>query len=136
MLPRADAAAHEVLLCVQTGATMADTNRFKFDGDSYYLKSPAEMRYVRVGAALTARLGRSLIGETIVEDRRDDEVLGSLTAVYGRCARQRMPIYQSARYDFGDGAPVTFGRLVLPLSPDGSAITQLVGVALFNGRTS
>jgi len=41
---RADAAAHEVLLCVQTGATMADTNRFKFDGDSYYLKSPAEMR--------------------------------------------------------------------------------------------
>ena len=41
---QADAAAHEVLLCVQTGATMADTNRFKFDGDSYYLKSPAEMR--------------------------------------------------------------------------------------------
>src|SRR3954451_15944710 len=41
---QADAAAHEVLLCVQTGATMADGNRFKFDGDSYYLKSPAEMR--------------------------------------------------------------------------------------------
>ena len=41
---RSDAAAHEVLLCVQTGSTMADGNRFKFDGDSYYLKSPAEMR--------------------------------------------------------------------------------------------
>ena len=40
----ADAAAHEVLLCVQTGATMADANRFKFEGDGYYLKSPAEMR--------------------------------------------------------------------------------------------
>jgi DNA polymerase-3 subunit alpha len=39
-----DAAAHEVLLCVQSGSTMADANRFKFDGDSYYLKSPAEMR--------------------------------------------------------------------------------------------
>jgi DNA polymerase-3 subunit alpha len=39
-----DAASHEVLLCVQTGATMADGNRFKLDGDSYYLKSPAEMR--------------------------------------------------------------------------------------------
>src|ERR1700744_1493723 len=39
-----DAAAHEVLLCVQPGKTMADPGRFKFDGDSYYVKSPAEMR--------------------------------------------------------------------------------------------
>ncbi len=39
-----DAASHEVLLCVQSGKTMADPGRFKFDGDSYYLKSPAEMR--------------------------------------------------------------------------------------------
>ncbi len=39
-----DAAAHEVLLCVQSGKTMADPNRFKLDGDGYYLKSPAEMR--------------------------------------------------------------------------------------------
>ncbi|HET8914292.1 MAG TPA: DNA polymerase III subunit alpha, partial [Propionibacteriaceae bacterium] len=41
---RSEAAAHEVLLCVQTGSTMAEGNRFKFEGDSYYLKSPAEMR--------------------------------------------------------------------------------------------
>jgi DNA polymerase III subunit alpha len=41
---QSDAAAHEVLLCVQTGSTMADGNRFKLEGDSYYLKSPAEMR--------------------------------------------------------------------------------------------
>ncbi len=38
------AQAHEVLLCVQTGSNLADPNRFKFDGDGYYLKSPAEMR--------------------------------------------------------------------------------------------
>jgi len=38
------AAAHEVLLCVQSGSTMADAGRFKFEGDGYYLKSPAEMR--------------------------------------------------------------------------------------------
>ena len=35
---------HEALLCVQTGKTLSDPNRFKFDGDGYYLKSPAEMR--------------------------------------------------------------------------------------------
>ncbi|HLL64028.1 MAG TPA: DNA polymerase III subunit alpha [Propionibacteriaceae bacterium] len=41
---QSDAPAHEVLLCVQSGSTMADAGRFKFDGDGYYLKSPAEMR--------------------------------------------------------------------------------------------
>jgi DNA polymerase-3 subunit alpha len=39
-----DADAHEVLLCVGTGKTMADPNRFKLDGGGYYVKSPAEMR--------------------------------------------------------------------------------------------
>ncbi|HEU4514448.1 MAG TPA: DNA polymerase III subunit alpha [Nocardioidaceae bacterium] len=39
-----DAQAHEHLLCVSSGSTMADPKRFKFDGDSYYIKSPAEMR--------------------------------------------------------------------------------------------
>ena len=36
--------AHEVLLCVQTGKTMADPTRFKFDARDFYLKSAAEMR--------------------------------------------------------------------------------------------
>ncbi len=39
-----DAAAHEHLLCVSSGSTMADPKRFKFDGNSYYVKSPEEMR--------------------------------------------------------------------------------------------
>ncbi len=39
-----DAQAHEVLLCVQTGSNLADPDRFKLDGNGYYLKSPAEMR--------------------------------------------------------------------------------------------
>ncbi len=39
-----DSGAHEHLLCVSSGSTMADPKRFKFNGDSYYIKSPAEMR--------------------------------------------------------------------------------------------
>ncbi|MGH3945763.1 MAG: DNA polymerase III subunit alpha, partial [Pseudonocardiaceae bacterium] len=39
-----DARLHEVLLCVQTGKTMSDPHRFKFDAQNFYLKSPAEMR--------------------------------------------------------------------------------------------
>ena len=40
----ADAASHEALLCVQSGSTLADPKRFKFDNNEFYLKSSAEMR--------------------------------------------------------------------------------------------
>nr|WP_085529612.1 DNA polymerase III subunit alpha [Kocuria massiliensis] len=39
-----DAKAHAALLCVQSGSTLQDPKRFKFDADEFYLKSAAEMR--------------------------------------------------------------------------------------------
>ena len=42
----ADAKAHEALLCVQSGSTMDDPNRFKFDSQDFYLKTAAEMRHL------------------------------------------------------------------------------------------
>ncbi|CAN2238454.1 DnaE DNA polymerase III, alpha subunit [actinobacterium SCGC AAA044-D11] len=39
-----DAASHEALLCVQSGATLADPKRFKFENSEFYLKSAKEMR--------------------------------------------------------------------------------------------
>jgi len=39
-----DAQAHEVLLCVQSGSTLADPKRFKLDATDFYLKSPEQMR--------------------------------------------------------------------------------------------
>jgi DNA polymerase-3 subunit alpha len=41
---RTDAEAHDALLCVQTGATRDDPNRFKFHGTEHYVKSAVEMR--------------------------------------------------------------------------------------------
>jgi len=41
---QSDASAHEALLCVQSGSTLADPKRFKFDNDSFYVKTPAQMR--------------------------------------------------------------------------------------------
>jgi DNA polymerase III subunit alpha len=41
-----DAGSHAALLCVQSGSTLDDPKRFKFDGDGYYVKTPAEMRQV------------------------------------------------------------------------------------------
>jgi len=41
---RSDAEAHDALLCVQTGATRDDPDRFRFHGQEHYLKSAFEMR--------------------------------------------------------------------------------------------
>lgn len=38
------APAHEAMLCVQTGKTLLDPDRFKFDGTGYYIKSAEQMR--------------------------------------------------------------------------------------------
>src|SRR5262245_23341182 len=38
-----DAAAHEVLLCIQTGKTFSDERRWRFETDQLYVKDPAEM---------------------------------------------------------------------------------------------
>jgi len=40
------ARAHEALLCIQTGTTMSDPNRWKFSTEEFYLKSADEMREV------------------------------------------------------------------------------------------
>jgi DNA polymerase-3 subunit alpha len=42
----ADAATHDVLLCIGTRTTMDDPKRFRFDARDFYLKSAEEMRKV------------------------------------------------------------------------------------------
>src|SRR5229473_2724136 len=42
-LHHSDAHAQEVLLCIQTGKTMSDTNRMKFATDQFYFKTAEEM---------------------------------------------------------------------------------------------
>ncbi|MCH7871773.1 MAG: DNA polymerase III subunit alpha, partial [Planctomycetes bacterium] len=38
-----DVEAHDVLCCINTGKLLTDTDRFKFDSDQFYFKSPEEM---------------------------------------------------------------------------------------------
>lgn len=41
-----DAQSHDILLCIQQSKQQVDTDRLKFDGDGFYLKSSQEMREV------------------------------------------------------------------------------------------
>ncbi|BBY15578.1 DNA polymerase III subunit alpha [Mycolicibacterium litorale] len=56
---------HEALLCIQTGKTLSDPTRFKFDGDGYYLKSAAEMRALWDGQVPGACDSTLLIAERV-----------------------------------------------------------------------
>ncbi|MBF6330110.1 DNA polymerase III subunit alpha [Nocardia transvalensis] len=76
-----DAKNHEALLCVQTGKTLSDPTRFKFDGSGYYLKSAAEMRAIWDAEVPGACDNTVLIGERV---QSYDEVWTH---------RDRMPIF-------------------------------------------
>jgi len=43
-LDKKDIRAHDVLLCIQTGKTVLDADRFRFSTDQLYFKSPDEMK--------------------------------------------------------------------------------------------
>ncbi|NLC69976.1 MAG: DNA polymerase III subunit alpha [Desulfuromonadaceae bacterium] len=71
-LDRRDAYAHEVLLCIQTGKTMEDEERMRFQNDGFYYRSPAEMR------ELFADIPESLDNTLRIAERCDLEIpLGS-----------------------------------------------------------
>ena len=62
---RADAAAHDALLCVQTGSLLEDTDRLKFHGDEHYMKTAAEMR------RLFAELPEACDNTLLIAERAD-----------------------------------------------------------------
>jgi DNA polymerase III subunit alpha len=111
---RDDAVAHDALLCVQTGALLADANRFKFEGTEHYLKTAAEMRHlfrdvpdacdntllIAERADVQIELGRPSLPEFPVPDgftgeRYEDRALAYL----------RDLTMQGARDRYGDAVP-------------------------------
>lgn len=48
-LNKEDARAHEVLLCIQTGKTLNDSDRMRLSSDEFYFKSPQEMESLFTG---------------------------------------------------------------------------------------
>jgi DNA polymerase-3 subunit alpha len=69
-----DATMHDAMLCVQTGAKLHESDRFKFAGDQYYLKTAAEMRLLF--AELPAACDNTLtIAERVRPDTYDEVFL-------------------------------------------------------------
>ncbi len=58
-----DARYQDVLLAIQTGALLTDTNRFRMSGNSYYLRTPEEM------AALFAEVPEAISNTLLIAER-------------------------------------------------------------------
>ncbi len=92
--------------------------------------NPPLFHFTFTGQALTAELARWRDGGLAETRDAGEELIGTLDGVYSRCSSTAAPIYQTADYDFGDGAPYHFERLILPASDTGVTITHLVGIVL------
>ena len=42
-----DAYSHDILLCLQTGKKLSDTDRMRYEGGQYFVKSEEEMKNYR-----------------------------------------------------------------------------------------
>lgn len=100
------------------------------DGDLFH--------FLRVGHALTDRLGRTLAGTMVDPSSTDGTDIshllgGSVASAYRRCAESACPFYDYARFSIGEkGGFVLFERLVLPLSAMAGRVSHLLGVVLFS----
>jgi DNA polymerase-3 subunit alpha len=111
---REHAVAHDALLCVQTGALLSDTNRFKFEGTEHYLKSAQEMRHlfselpeacdntllIAERADVQLELGKPSLPEFPVPDRFAGEVYEDRALAYLRDLTM-----EGARSCYGDPVP-------------------------------
>ncbi|MFZ5901418.1 DNA polymerase III subunit alpha [Desulforudis sp. 1088] len=60
---KADAEIHDILLCIQTGKTVLDNQRMRFDSQEFFLKSPEEM------AAIFGEIPSSLTNTALIAER-------------------------------------------------------------------
>jgi DNA polymerase-3 subunit alpha len=86
-LTAADAVPHEALLCIQTGDTLDNPDRFKFQNHGFYLKSPDEMY-----ALMAERWGEDMLRRTVEIAERCD-------------ARLDLDALHLPRFDVPDGRP-------------------------------
>jgi DNA polymerase-3 subunit alpha len=105
---RADAVSHDVLLCVQTGSSIDDPKRFRFEGDQHYLKSAAEMRslFAELPEACDNTLAIAERCHVTIEFGKPELPRFALPAgVESEDAYLRQLTYEGARRRYGDPVP-------------------------------
>ena len=110
-----DSHAHDVMLCVQTGSKIHDTERLRFDSDQFYVKGAEEMeRLFKDSPAVTARTME-------IAERCNFKLMPLERSVSGVCGAGRAYGRQLLRGGVPGGLRETAG--------DGGAATGVAGRA-------
>ncbi len=113
---------------------LPDVARFDFgalDDQAFLAEVQAGGFYfLKIGESLRRRLGYSLEHELLPNDAV--ELFGSATAAYRNCVALSVPCYDTARYDLGDGPPLLFERLILPLFDADEKVSHIAGAVIFS----
>jgi DNA polymerase-3 subunit alpha len=85
-LRREDALPHEALLCIQSGDSLKNPNRWRFDSDQFWFKTPEEMALDFVGHEDAMRRTLEVAGRCAVEIELGRILLPSFPTPEGRDA--------------------------------------------------
>ncbi len=109
-----DAEAHDALLCIQTGSRISDTDRFRFSGPDYYVKTAAQMRaqYPDHRHALDATLDIAEMCRAEIEF--DLDLLPAFPCPPGMSESEflRQKVWEGAKLRYGDPVPEAVARRV------------------------
>jgi DNA polymerase III subunit alpha len=102
-----DAEAHDALLCIQTGSRITDTDRMRFEGTDFYVKTAAEMRaqYPDHRDALDATLDIAQMCTATIEF--DLDLLPAFPCPPGMSESEflRQKVWDGARERYGNPIP-------------------------------
>lgn len=103
---REDAKAQDVLMCIQTGSKVSDTNRMRFENDEFYLKSEAEMAGLFPGHPEYLQMTQEIADRCHVEFTFGEYHLPEFIPPEGLNNDQylRQICYQGLRERYGDDA--------------------------------
>jgi DNA polymerase III subunit alpha len=85
-LHKNEAKAHEVLLCIQTGKTLQETQRMRFPSEEFYFKSPAEMADLFKECPAAVKNTRTIADQCNLELRFDEKHIPRITVPSGETA--------------------------------------------------
>jgi DNA polymerase III subunit alpha len=109
-----DAEAHDALLCIQTGSRISDTDRFRFSGPDYFVKTAAQMRaqYPDHQDALDATLDIAAMSHATIEFGLD--LLPAFPCPPGMTEAEflRAKVWEGARQRYGDPVPTAVAERV------------------------
>jgi DNA polymerase-3 subunit alpha len=106
-LCQADSAAHDVLLCINTGKMRSDVNRMRYEGDQFYVRPPAEMYRLFPNHEEAVRRSQEIADGCHIELDFGKRHFPVFDPPAGKTPEQylRELCQEGARYRYGDAPP-------------------------------